>query len=224
MPRKHRIQSNDPINLKCLCVGDTYVGKTCLYYRYAKDIFPEKYIPSVFEGFVADHTIGNRDVNIALWDTGGTKIYRPLLKHSYTSTSILLLCYSVDNRKSFINAEEDWKVDLNKHFPSIPVLLVGTKTDLRDDTKRICELRCQHQKFVSVQEGLEMASRISAVGYVECSTLLGEGVHEVFDLAARIAWRYEIFQKKEAPAPSKSSTLSVPELIGIKDKSPVKLK
>lgn len=57
-----------------------------------------------------------------------------------------------------------------RHFcPQIPFVLVGCKKDLRFDETTINELKKMNQKPVSFDDGCEVATKISAFGYLECS-------------------------------------------------------
>jgi len=42
---------------------------------FKEDNFPEHYIPTVFETYVADIEVGGRPVELALWDTAGQEDY-----------------------------------------------------------------------------------------------------------------------------------------------------
>ena len=47
---------------KLVIVGDGTCGKTCLLIVFSKDEFPEVYVPTVFENYVADIEVDNRQV------------------------------------------------------------------------------------------------------------------------------------------------------------------
>ena len=56
---------------------------------------------------------------------------RPL---SYPGTGIFTLCFSVVDRRSFKSINELWVPELRHHCPNAPILLVGTKIDLRSES------------------------------------------------------------------------------------------
>ena len=55
------------------------------------------------------------------------------------------------------------------------MILVGTKLDLRSDPNTVAKLREKNQTPISSEEGLEMASTIGAVKFLECSALTQKG-------------------------------------------------
>ena len=64
--------SHNTIRKKLVIVGDGACGKTCLLVVFSKDSFPEVYVPTVFENYVADIEIDGKQIELALWDTAGT--------------------------------------------------------------------------------------------------------------------------------------------------------
>ena len=52
------------IRKKLVIVGDGACGKTCLLIVFSKDQFPEVYVPTVFENYVADIEVDGKQVII----------------------------------------------------------------------------------------------------------------------------------------------------------------
>jgi len=48
---------------KLVIVGDGACGKTCLLIVFSKDQFPEVYVPTVFENYVADIEVDGKQVS-----------------------------------------------------------------------------------------------------------------------------------------------------------------
>ena len=74
---------------------------------------------------------------------------------------------------------------MSHHCPNIPIVLIGTKSDLREDIETVTKLKEKRLYPISYPEGLQMMKDISAVRYVECSSLTQKGLKEVFDEAIR---------------------------------------
>ncbi len=77
--------------------------------------------------------------------------------------------------------------EANERCPSVPIILVGLKKDLRTDPAAIEEQRKKSLQFVSTKQGQDVANEIGARKYLECSSLTGEGVDDVFEAATRAA-------------------------------------
>lgn len=50
------------IRKKLVIVGDGACGKTCLLIVFSKDQFPDVYVPTVFENYVADIEVDGKQV------------------------------------------------------------------------------------------------------------------------------------------------------------------
>lgn len=102
---------------------------------------------------------------------------------------------------SYHNITEKWLPELKKHAPNVPVILVGTQTDLRNDVRVLVELHRYKESPVTPAMGARLASTIGAVTYIECSSLTQTKLKEVFDLAIMTAiekkpTRHQIVNRK----------------------------
>lgn len=154
---------------------------------FSKDQFPEVYVPTVFENYVADIEVDGKQVELALWDTAGQEDYDRLRPLSYPDTDVILMCFSIDSPDSLENIPEKWTPEVKHFCPSVPIILVGNKKDLRNDEHTRRELAKMKQEPVKPEEGKEMVTKICAYGYMECSAKTKDGVREVFEMATRAA-------------------------------------
>jgi small GTP-binding protein len=154
-------------------IGDGAVGKTCMLISYATDSFPSKYIPTIFETYTVKLMAGGKQVALTLWDTAGQEDYDRLRILSYPQTDIFLICFSLDSRVSFENVRSKWRPEVSLHAPSVPVILVGTKLDLRESSG----------DCITNAEGESLKTEIGAIKYLECSALTRSGLKQIFDEA-----------------------------------------
>lgn len=77
--------------------------------------------------------------------------------------------------------------------PSVPVILVGLKSDLRPPPDHPA-----YAKFVPPERGEEVAQQIGARAYKECSALKIQGVDDVFEAATRASL---LVRDRDAPMP-----------------------
>lgn len=172
---------------KLVIVGDGACGKTCLLIVFSKGTFPEVYVPTVFENYVADVDVDGKHVELALWDTAGQEDYDRLRPLSYPDSHVILICFAIDSPDSLDNVQEKWISEVLHFCTNLPIILVGCKKDLRNDPKTVAELAKTSQKPVSQQEGEHVKKVIRADNYLECSAKTNEGVAEVFESATRLA-------------------------------------
>ena len=56
--------------IKTVIVGEQQVGKTCFALKSVKNIFPEVYIPTIFENYYVDKEVDGKTIAVGVWDTG----------------------------------------------------------------------------------------------------------------------------------------------------------
>lgn len=100
---------------------------------------------------------------------------------AYPGTDLVLMCFSVANPDSFNEILWKWIPEIRQHLASVPFVLVGLKSDLRDNpvfNKLYVEpfftytirLMTKDKKFVSRMEAEALAKKEDAICYVECSS------------------------------------------------------
>ncbi len=89
-----------------------------------------------------------------------------------------MLCFAIGGNYncSFTNAYKAWTPLLKHYAPRTPIVLVGTKSDVRIDGS---------PKFITKAGGTRLKSKIGARSYVECSAKTRENLSKVFEEAVR---------------------------------------
>ncbi|XP_057187646.1 rho-related GTP-binding protein RhoU isoform X2 [Triplophysa rosa] len=169
--------------VKCVLVGDGAVGKTSLVISYTTNGYPAEHIPTAFDHFTAKVVVDGRPVQLQLCDMAGQDEFDRLRPLCYRDADVFLLCYSVVLPVSFKNITDRWAPEVCRLCPGVPMILVGTQCDLREDVQILITLADEQEKPVSTDEGLLRARSIGAVAFAECSALTQKNLKEVFDAA-----------------------------------------
>jgi len=176
-------------NVKIVIVGDGAVGKTCICASYANNTFPEDYIPTIHDNYPATVIIDGKSIKVGIYDTAGQSEYDLLRPLGYPQTGAFILCFSIDNQASYNNVYSKWWPELRHYGRDVPIILVGTKVDLRGDRKTIDNLKSKNESLIRFDQGVALGKRIKASRYLECSALTQKGLREIFDEAVRASFR-----------------------------------
>ena len=156
--------SSSPV--RCVLVGDEGVGKTSLLISYTRNRFPEFYVPTILDNLAVNVEIRNKTYTLALFDTNSPHQN----DHCLFNADVFLLCFSLNDLSSFQNVEK-WHSIVKLKNSTAKVILVGMKSDLREDSENL----------VSTKQGENLAKTLGFTKYVECSAKTLNGVGSVFN-------------------------------------------
>lgn len=173
----------ETLKLKAMVVGDQMVGKTNLLLRYAKrksDLEDGENVNAlakkkkVFAEYEFQTTVDKRPALLTLVEAPSAAEYANARAERYRDVDIVLLCFSIDSPPSYVSIETKWHPEARRNAKNVPVVLVGTKHDLRK----------YGDELITKNEADMLCERLSGKLYVECSSVKG-GPRDVFK---RVAW------------------------------------
>ena len=159
----------DAITYKIMIIGDSSVGKTCLFKKLTTGKYSDKNISTIG---IDRKTISlkikinendeevDKNFLIQLWDTAGQERFRSITKGYYKDSQGLLLMYDITNQETFDNVEKwignikdslgnDDKENENKYI----IILLGNKLDLAEKGGRkvnteVAEEKCKQFNII----------------------------------------------------------------------------
>mmetsp|Transcript_65733 Transcript_65733/g.76439 ORF Transcript_65733/g.76439 Transcript_65733/m.76439 type:complete len:208 (+) Transcript_65733:33-656(+) len=153
---------------KLVLLGDCYVGKTSIAYRFTKgefSDFQESTVGAVFMTHGID--LPHATVKFDMWDTAGQERYRSLAPMYYKGAKAAVVVYDITSYETFRRAKE-WIEELNQNAsPNIIIALVGNKLDLEE------------KRAVQTSEAREYAEKLGLFHF-ETSAKRGTNLNEVF--------------------------------------------
>ena len=162
---------------KIIVIGNSGVGKSCLSLKSTKGVFEEEFISTIgFEFFSFFLKINNQVIKLQIWDTCGQEVYRSLISNFYRNSSVAILVYAINDRKSFEDIDV-WNKQLkNNASHDCKVFLIGNKADLEDERK------------VNYDEGKKCKENNKFELFMETSAKTGLNAQKVFIDAAKILY------------------------------------
>jgi Ras-related protein Rab-11A len=154
---------------KIVIVGDTGTGKSNLLSRFTKKEFHKDSKATIGVDF-ATHQIEHdgKTIEAQVWDTAGAERYKAITAAYYRGSIGALIVYDITNQLSFQNCAA-WLRELRAHTdPSIVVMLVGNKSDLR------------HRQKVDVEDAKDFAED-NNLAFIETSALDATNVDLAFE-------------------------------------------
>ncbi|XP_052806057.1 GTP-binding protein Rheb homolog [Mya arenaria] len=117
---------------KVALMGFRSVGKSSLTIQFVQNQFVDSYDPTIENTFQKTVKIAGQEYALQLVDTAGQDEYSILPQSYFMNIDGYILVYSVNSQKSFevIQFVYDKLLDMKGNIGSIPVVLVGNKSDL----------------------------------------------------------------------------------------------
>ena len=176
--------------IKCIVVGDDEADKTTLLISYTTGRYPLEYKPTIFDNYAVTVMLDGEPYTLGLFDTSSSEHFDRLRPLDYPQTDVCVICFSLVHPSSFESVRVKWAPEVKHYCPKVPIILVGTKLEKREDKAEIEKLRKVGLKPVTYVEGLQLQEEIGAVKYHECSAKTQEGLREVFDDAVRVGIQF----------------------------------
>ncbi|MFO8020558.1 MAG: Rab family GTPase [Promethearchaeia archaeon] len=122
--------------IKLTMLGEAAVGKTSLVYRFLEDKFREDYKATLGVNLLKkEMELENYgEVSAQIWDLGGQESFKSLRSLYLEGANGGLLIFDRTNTKSFEKLDE-WVNSFKKARGDQPLLLVGNKSDLKNQIK-----------------------------------------------------------------------------------------
>jgi Ras-related protein Rab-11A len=156
--------------LKILTAGEGGVGKTTLLHRFVEGQFSAETKMTIgVEFFLKELELDDKHCTLQLWDFGGQERFRFLLESYVLGAKGALLMFDLTRPMTLQNLEQ-WINIVRKGDPSIPILFLGTKNDLKD------EIMVQDEYALSFKKEFEL------LDYLRISSKSGENVAKAFDM------------------------------------------
>jgi small GTP-binding protein len=131
--------------------------------------------------------VEGQQINLQLWDTAGQEDYKKLRPLSYPQTDVFIICFSLVAPTSLENVQNIWVPEVEEHCPNTPYILVGMKSDLRDQfSEHADEYKAKGWESVASSKSEEMKKTIGAQEYVKCSARIQYNLKEVFEATIKV--------------------------------------
>ena len=168
-----------PTVLKLVTAGDGGVGKTTLLHKYIEGKFlADTRMTIGVEFFLKELMVDDIPILLQLWDFGGQDRFRFLLDKYAMGARGALLMFDLTRPITFESIEH-WLSIIRISDPNLPVLLLGTKSDLLEGPESI------EQSYLE-----EKCKKCNIFKYLQISSKTNENIDKSFEVISEEVVRY----------------------------------
>ena len=139
---EHRNSFKEKEIYKVIIIGDSSCGKTSISQKYSNDYFSENESNTIGVAYLTkqfENPETNKITKICFWDTAGQERYFSIVKLYFKNARGIICVYDINDINSLKNCHK-WLSQAREYLNDekeldIPILLVGNKCDLLNETQ-----------------------------------------------------------------------------------------
>ena len=160
---------------KIILIGDSAVGKTCIFKKLTSGVFNEKSISTfgmdirTLNFTIKDSEGRDLDIEVQLLDTAGQERFRSITNSYYKSSQGLLLIYDITKSETFMSVEnriKSVKESLGEEDKYL-VVLIGNKVDLAEANPEERDVSLKEAEEICKKEDIFWGGEFSAKDLAE---------------------------------------------------------
>lgn len=204
--------TENEIKYKIILLGDSSVGKTCIFKKITTGVYNDKSISTIgmdrrtlnFE--IKTNKEGEpekkENCEIQLWDTAGQERFRSITKTYYSSSQGLLFIYDLTKRETFENLDE-WIQNVKDSLGndnSYLIFLIGNKLDLVEESPDKRDVTTEEGENKCKENGIIWGGECSAKSFSEeeFQKLFQKFSELIFQKVGRVTNRGEVVKNNNA--------------------------
>ena len=156
-------------SFKCVIIGDSNTGKTCMTHKLVSGKFKEDSTSTIGVEFDIK-TFNLKNDKLKIWTTGGDNRFENIISAYYNKATCFIIVYDVTNRTSFENVSQ-WlyKISNKININDKKIFILGNKIDEVEKRK------------ISYEEGTNLANKHNFI-FNEISAKTGENIENSFNI------------------------------------------
>ena len=206
------MSSENKITYKMIIVGDSAVGKTCIFKKITSGDFSEKSISTIgVDRRTLNFTINSEgkeiEIDVQLWDTAGQERFRSITSSYYKSSQGLLLMYDITRKETFDNIE-NWIKSIRDSLgeeEKYLIVLIGNKVDLANEKPESREVTLEEAENICNEKKVYWGGECSAKDFTEkeLNELFTKYTEEIYKKVGQNIIKAQKVEKPDKPKKSK---------------------